>query len=170
MITLGVCPGLEALHYVACQWRGELAEVVDYDVLHVRGQGPDSSHGELLKRARAHQLVLGVVFERGPAVCVGVGPPAKKREPEAHVEVARRMIEDLARTFRVPLLSCPERDDVYEVLAEASEFEEAVTPRSLRPVVEGFLRRPLPSTGREAVVSAACAICAWHVQRAYGGA
>lgn len=152
--VLGVSPGLSALSYcVVGSTPSVKARHVDYDVLHARALSREAKQSPS-KRARVHQLVLGVVLERDPPDIIAIGPVHDRFEELAHVEAARDMLTQIALTAGARVVDFPRRQQLVYRLGDRAG-------RALGHAVNDHLVAPLGAGDRRIVLAAATALAGW---------
>lgn len=142
MIVIGIAPGLKALSYSVINTAQAPYEIIDKDVL----LGPRVSLADGLvnlgKKAYAHELVLGVVFERHidpnrklrPPVVLALGPPCNPKEDlerPTHVMAVRLMITALCGRFGLPLVTVTEPQILAALSPARRESWQSAASRQL---------------------------------------
>lgn len=130
--------------------------VVYWEPLHHLIDGP-GLFDVAMRSARVHRLVLDVVVERHTPTVLVVGPQADDRESRMVVEAVRYVLQELALSRDVRLMTLPTLDDVLEALREAlprSAPERKGLRRWVCRRVDGLPDRP----NRRQVLAAAASL------------
>jgi hypothetical protein len=112
--VLGVCPGMKSLSYCCVTWELGVpeGELIDYDVLRGSKCSPDDDEERILRRARAHMLILSVVIERHEPDLIAIAPVSIKEPPERTEAVAFELGKTAA-DYKVPVLVWSDKRDLF---------------------------------------------------------
>lgn len=148
MIALGIAPGLQALAYSVLSYPSgaKQAELLDADTLRAGRAISPAASLDLMRRFRAHSLILDVVLDRHPPAIIVLGPPANPHEAPEAIGVVRLALFAIGQTFGVRVLDLGDPKALYAALgvsqsrALTGEFRDGiagdvVVPRDKRILV-----------------------------------
>lgn len=151
MIAIGIAPGLKNLAYCVLVFdQAGRGTCLDCDVLRGTKASEDVTFEVLIRKARAHQLILQTVFERAEPLrgaVLGIGPPLAMKELPRNIEAVRQMLQALATLFELPVYTYPDRRELYARFGGAKGYDS-------------HLRDPLPTSNGPIVLAATGAVAA----------
>jgi len=157
-VVLGLSPGLSSVGYCVLDIdSGGIGHCLDYDILmgnraaQLSRASADltlANIAQLIRRFRIHRRIIEVLCERHYPYALAIGPGVR-REPEDHVDAARRALVDMAGFFGIRII------DVSK-----SELRATFPGEKLHLMVQERLATPIGSRDKRILRAAGSALVA----------